>query len=265
MCPPEFFDIKYSINPWMNMHNHAEKQYSTTQWNTLRKIFEDLGEEVFLMKPEKFFPDLVFIDSGVCYKNIFIPSNFTHPERQGERKIFCDYYKTLGFEIREIPEESGKFTFEGHGDTLWAGKNLWCGYGFRSTKETHQKIFEILKEEDFDGEVISLELRDKRFYHLDTCFCPLSENLALCFLEGFSQESQKILKEKFQIIPVSEEEACKFACNAVVIGKNVVLPEGSSATEKNLQNHGFIPHPVNVSEFMKSGGACKCLSFPFEK
>jgi len=36
----------------------------------------------------------------------------------------------------------------------------------------------------------------------------------------------------------------------------------SERVRKILENKGFSVHQVSVSEFMKSGGACKCLCMP---
>jgi N-dimethylarginine dimethylaminohydrolase len=44
----------------------------------------------------------------------------------------------------------------------------------------------------------------------------------------------------------------------------VVLPAGCSGTERLLEERGYRPHPVPLSEFMKSGGAAKCLTLALD-
>lgn len=61
-------------------------------------------------------------------------------------------------------------------------------------------------------------------------------------------------------LQVPEREAAKFACNSVVVGKNVVMPSGNDETTRILTERGFTVHAVDMSEFMKSGGAAKCCT-----
>jgi N-dimethylarginine dimethylaminohydrolase len=145
--------------------------------------------------------------------------------------------------------------FEGEGDALFLGKELYTGYHFRSDIEAHEFVAGFLKVP-----VYTLELVDKRFYHLDTCFAPLDDKRALVYLPAFETYSRTLLRETVEeLIEVPEAEALRFACNAVVVGKDVVLNEGCPATEAELRSRGFRPHPLDFSEFIKAGGAAKCL------
>lgn len=257
MCPPDYFDIKYSINPWMNTHQHATNQ-KTVQWQKLKNKFEKLDVKVELLKPQKNLPDMVYVDIGIVYKNNFIPSNFRYKERWGERKFAIDWFKKHGYKIIEIEKD---FYFEGHGDTLWAGEKLFFGYGFRSSIEAQKQVEKILKKINPKIEIIPTELIDPRFYHLDTCFCPLNSKQALYFPGAFSPKAKKMLVKNIELIPVSEREAKKFACNAVVVDKNILIPAGANFTYNKLKKLGYKIHPIEMTEFIKGGGACKCLSF----
>ncbi|VDO29592.1 unnamed protein product [Haemonchus placei] len=103
-------------------------------------------------------------------------------------------------------------------------------------------------------------MKASRFYHLDTAFCPLNDKLALWYPQAFDQASQRIMSNYFQLLPVSESEAKRFACNAVVIGNHVIMNEGSERIAQLLDRHGFKVHFVSMSEFVKSGGSAKCLT-----
>ncbi len=268
MCPPTYFDIDYSINPWMDVEYKVDHKKAQDQWQnlyeTINKILLVKGGKIQLMEPVKGSPDLVFIDAGLTYgfedKKIFIPSNFMHLERQAEADIFADWFADNGYELVWLDED---YKFEGHGDTLWAGNSkLFCGYGFRSQEASFEQIYETLvnKLEYVNFEMIPLELVDSRFYHLDTCFCPISETVVLCFEDALSPKSLDLLKTKMEIIAVSEADALKFACNSLVIDKNIIIPTGAIQTNDKLEKLGYTVHQVDVSEFMKSGGACKCMS-----
>ena len=270
MCPPTYFDIDYSINPWMDTTHKVDHKIAQIQWQnlyeTISNILATKNGKVELIKPIDGSPDLVFIDAGLTYwfedKKVFIPSNFMYPEREAEADIFADWFADNGYELLWL-EDTHKF--EGHGDTLWAGDTkLFCGYGFRSQESTFEQIYEVLTNKfgDVTFEMFPLELCDDRFYHLDTCFCPINSTQALCFEAALTPESLAFAKTKIEIIPVSEQDALRFACNALVIDKDVVIPTGSIETNAKLESLGYTVHQVNVDEFMKSGGACKCMSMP---
>jgi N-dimethylarginine dimethylaminohydrolase len=259
MCPPDFFEISYEINPWMHTEIQAKNDLAKTQWQNLFETVKSLDVDVKLVDPVQNLPDLVFIDAGFLYKNVFIPSNFTYPERQGESIHFEKWFRENGYEIRKLDTD---LKFEGHGDNLWAGENkVFCGNGFRSQKESFEKIKNILSDVG-DFELINVDLIDNRFYHLDTCFCPLSEDLALVYPEAISEESYEGLKKQIRLIEIDSENATKFACNSLVIGKDVVMPAGNDKVAEELVKYGFKTHQVDVTEFMKSGGACKCMCMP---
>ena len=69
-------------------------------------------------------------------------------------------------------------------------------------------------------EVLPLELVDPRFYHLDTCFCPLAPDMALYYPGAFDEYGRSVLQRRIaRLIEVVAEEAVSFSCNAVVVGR----------------------------------------------
>jgi N-dimethylarginine dimethylaminohydrolase len=183
----------------------------------------------------------------------FIRSNFRFKERQGETPHFEEWFAKHGYEIVTLPEG---FFFEGEGDALFAGDALFCGYRFRSDVQSHQRLGELL-----GCLVVSVELVDERFYHLDTCFCALPEGGAIWFPPAFDEYAQRAIRQHVApLVEVPAKEAVHFACNAVVLGNNVVLPEGSPQLCRLLGERGYRCHELSMSEFIKAGGACKCLT-----
>ncbi|CAE7860245.1 PYRB [Symbiodinium microadriaticum] len=107
------------------------------------------------------------------------------------------------------------------------------------------------------GKVVRAKLVDPYFYHLDTCFCPLNdEGDYLIYPPAFDAESLKAIREIGNIeVQVPEDEAKQFACNAVVIDNNVILPWGCEETEAQLQGlgyetHGLMMMPVDKQELV---------------
>lgn len=191
-------------------------------------------------------------------RGIFIRSNFRHPERAKEEPYYDRWFRGKGYELKKIEKP---LCFEGEGDALFFGDEFYTGYHFRSDVESHDRISGILQVPYF-----ALELRDKRFYHLDTCFAPLNNESALIYLEAFEPYAQMVLLENVKDpIRVSEEEALNFACNALVCGKDVVMPINCPETGKQLKARGFQVYELDFSEFIKAGGAAKCLVLWLEK
>ena len=159
-----------------------------------------------------------------------------------------------------MPEEGG--AFEGAGDALFDTMDptlLWAAYGFRTDLAAHAHVSRLL-----DVEVVSLRLADRRFYHLDTCFCPLPGGRVLWYPAAFDPESQSLVEQRVPSahrLAVSTEDALAFACNAVAVdAENVVLHHASSALVDALRAWGIQSHLTPLSEFLKSGGAAKCLT-----
>ena len=253
LCPPDYYGIEYEINPWMDRRQNALPELARSQWAGLRQQLQALGACVHLVTPREKLPDMVFTaNAGLVIGHKFIRSNFRFPERQGEQTHFENWFAQRGYEIIRLPE--GLF-FEGEGDALFCNDTLFCGYRFRSDIRSHQAIGELL-----GSRAISVELVQSRFYHLDTCFCPLPDGGALWFPGAFDDYGQQAIRHHVRdLIEVAPEEAIHFACNAVVLERHVVLPEGCPRLYAALHNRGYQSHPLPMTEFLKAGGACKCL------
>uniref|UniRef100_A0A915LEZ7 Amidinotransferase n=1 Tax=Meloidogyne javanica TaxID=6303 RepID=A0A915LEZ7_MELJA len=201
------------------------------QWNLLKESIEKEGVKVVTLNQVEGQPDMVF--ACLVHNNKIFLSKYRHKERTGEQKYFAAFYKQLGLQL--FGEDYPEF-FEGGGDAVFSDKNtLWAGWGGPRTDKKAYDNIRLMGGNDF--EIIFCELIDQRFYHLDTCFCPVGANSALC-----------------------EEEALNFVCNAINIRKKVISPKGvSKQTLEALTSLGYSLEEVEMSEFMKSGGACQCL------
>jgi N-dimethylarginine dimethylaminohydrolase len=97
--------------------------------------------------------------------------------------------------------------------------------------------------------------------------CPLSGDELLYFPPAFDHYGREALAERIapsRRLVVPEVEALRFACNAVCVGKHVALPAGCPETESLLTSRGYLPPPVPLGEFMKSGGSAKCLTLALD-
>lgn len=258
MCAPHHYDVDYVINPWMEGNIHkSSRDRATEQWEGLYKVLKEHAI-VDLVEPQPGWPDMVFTaNAGVVLGNVAVVSRFYHKERQGEEPYFKEWFQKQGYTVYELPKD---LPFEGAGDALLdrAGNWLWAGYGFRSELDSHAYLAKWL-----DIEVVSLQLVDSRFYHLDTCFCPLTGGYLLYYPPAFDFYSNRIIEMRVPAekrIAIEEPDAVKFACNAVNIGNKVVMNQVSSRLKERLAAVGFEVIETPLNEFIKAGGAAKCLT-----
>ncbi|HBE21227.1 MAG TPA: TIGR00300 family protein [Cyanobacteria bacterium UBA11149] len=258
MCAPDHYDVDYVINPWMEGNIHkSSRDRAVEQWHKLYYILKD-NAIVDLVAPQQGWPDMVFTANAglVLGKNVVL-SRFLHKERQGEEPYFKEWFEAQGYTVYELPKD---LPFEGAGDALLdrEGRWLWAGYGFRSELDSHPYLAKWL-----DIEVVSLRLADERFYHLDTCFCPLSGGYLLYYPAAFDSYSNRLIEMRVapeKRIAIEEADAVNFACNAVNINKVVVMNKASDSLKARLGEAGFTVIETPLTEFLKAGGAAKCLT-----
>jgi N-dimethylarginine dimethylaminohydrolase len=254
MCAPDYYGIEYEINPWMSRSRGSTPEKAHRQWDNLYQTLVKLGVTVDLLPPQPGVPDLVFTaNAGLVYRNQFFSSRFRYEVRARESPFFDQWFADQGFTVEHLPED---MFFEGAGDALFCGPTLFAGYRIRSDVGSHQFIGKAINRL-----VLALELVDSRFYHLDTCFCPLAPGEALYYPPAFDPYGRKVLEAHIPtLIPVVDPEAIRFGCNAVVIGKTVVTNTGCEHLSDELRKAGYKPVAVELDEFLKAGGSAKCLT-----
>ena len=254
MCPPDHYGIEYEINPWMSRSRGSSPGLARIQWQKLHDALIGLDVRVELLTPRVGLPDLVFTaNAGLIFGKRFFSSQFRHDVRAKESPYFDAWFADHGFTVDHLP--AGMF-FEGAGDALFCGSALFAGYRIRSDVAGHQYLGKMLGRQ-----VLPLELVDPRFYHLDTCFCPLAPGEAIYFPDAFDGYGKKVLKTHIpRLLAVREDEAARFACNAVVVGKTVIVNAGSDQLMADLRNWGYQTQSVELDEFLKAGGSAKCLT-----
>jgi lysine-ketoglutarate reductase/saccharopine dehydrogenase-like protein (TIGR00300 family) len=256
--PSDHYDVDYVINPWMEGNIHkSSRDRAVEQWQKLHYVLKD-NTLVDLVEPQPGWPDMVFTaNAGLVLGKTVVLSRFFHKERQGEEPYFKQWFESQGYTVHELPKD---LPFEGAGDALLdrEGRWLWAGYGFRSELDSHSYLAKWL-----DIEVVSLRLMDERFYHLDTCFCPLSGGYLLYYPPAFDAYSNRLIEMRVspeKRIPIGEVDAVNFACNAVNIDQVVVMNKVSDGLKARFAEAGFEVIETPLTEFLKAGGAAKCLT-----
>src|SRR5579872_2020412 len=228
MCPPDFYGIEYEINPWMSRSRASDERRARDQWQALFELLSRLGTEIRLMPAVRGLPDLVFTaNAALIWRDVAYLARFRHAARQGETPRDEAWFRENNFDARVLP---AGLDFEGAGDALFCGQALFGGYMIRSDARALQWL-----AAQIGCPALPLQLVDDRYYHLDTCFCPLTSEAAIYYPAAFDDYGRRVLIEHVPTrIAVSPEEAARFACNAVVVGQDVVLNTGCPRLEDDL-------------------------------
>ncbi|SNS16494.1 N-Dimethylarginine dimethylaminohydrolase [Noviherbaspirillum humi] len=258
MCAPDHFTVAYAINPWMKGNIAKDnRDMALRQWSALHGMLTRAAQ-VQVMPSAPGVPDMVFTaNAGLVLESRVVLSRFRHVERQAEEAHFERWFRQQGMEVLRLPPE---LRFEGAGDALLDRGQplLWLGHGHRSESACAPLLQQML-----DIEVEPLRLVDPRFYHLDTCFCPLEGGYLIYYPAAFDAASRERIHARIPAerrIAVISADAAAFACNAVNTGHYVFLNRASAILVKELRSRGFIPRQTPLGEFMKAGGAAKCLT-----
>lgn len=268
MCRPEHFTVSYTINPWMEPANPTDTALAVQQWQKLYDTYIELGHEVHLIDPIEGLPDMVYTaNGGFVIDNVAYGAKFRFQERVPEGPAFMEWFRANGFEVAEPAEVN-----EGEGDFLLVGDTILAGTGFRSTGDSHRELAEV-----FGKEVVSLNLVDPRFYHLDTAISVLDpvegpgpggvERANIAYLPGaFDERSQAILAERYpDAIRVADADGAVFGLNSASDGLNVIISPRAKGFEAQLRERGYNPVLVDLSELLLGGGGIKCCTLELRR
>ncbi len=252
MTPPTFFAIEYAINPWMDVNAPVDVRVAQAQWEGLYRTYLGLGHRVELIEPVPGLPDMVYAaNAGFIARDIAIVARFRFAERAGESRAYADWMSALGYR-----PASTRHANEGQGDLLMVGGMVLAGYGFRTDRRAHPEITAAL-----GLPVVSLELVDPRFYHLDTALAVLDDHTIAFYPPAFSAAAAAQLRALFpDAIEVGSADAYVLGLNAVSDGYHVVLPAAAMGFASQLRQAGFDPVGVELSELLKGGGSVKCCT-----
>lgn len=252
MTPPAYFAVEYAINPWMDVSAPVDVQVAQAQWQGLHQTYLRLGHRVDLVEPVPGLPDMVYAaNGGFIVHDIAIVARFRFAERAGESRAYAGWMSSLGY--RPL---STRHVNEGQGDLLMVGEMVLAGYGFRTDRRAHPEISSAL-----GLPVVSLELVDPRFYHLDTALAVLDDRTIAFYPPAFSAAAQAQLHALFpDAIVVGSADAYVLGLNVVSDGLHVVLPSAATGFATQLREAGFEPVGVDLSELLKGGGSVKCCT-----
>jgi N-dimethylarginine dimethylaminohydrolase len=265
MTDPTHFDVRYAINPWMRPQDWGREHRlaSPRAWLELKLVIEAAGADVTVIEAAPEWPDMVFAANlAVVFEGRCIPARFRHPERHGEEEHFRAALPSLIARdlVDEIVFLPPGLVQEGAGDFIWDRSRdiFWAGYGPRSDKAAA-----LWMGEAFGAEVVPLELVTPRFYHLDTCFCPLSGGEVLYHPPAFTEASLRAIRERVtpaKLVEADTQAAVAFCVNAVNLGRTIVVAKAPASLRTKLEGFGYRIVEVDLAPYLLSGGAAFCLT-----
>lgn len=254
MCKPLYFStLNYVINPWMQPGTISQKK-AMQQWESLVKIYQDLGIQVEVIEQVKGLPDMVFAtDEGLTMGDEVLVSRFRFKERQGETPHYEQWFKDHGYKIKKLPDD---LYFEGNGTMYFWNDKLFVGLGYRTDRQMCKFLQEL-----FPQELIELHVTAPAFYHLDIAFFPVDNDTIFYYPEAYREEDREALKRLVpNLIPFSEREMEGFCANSVITGKHIIHQKGNPSFQRKIQELGYESIEVDLGEFKKSGGGAHCLT-----
>ena len=273
MVDPANFEVAYAINPWMSPQTWDEDRAGWSlaardaSW-ALATTLRSAGAYVEILPGVAGAPDLVFpANAAVVLDGRAILARFLCEERQVEEPVFRRAFTSLCARgvLREVAELPLGVVQEGAGDFIWdAPRGLfWAGYGQRSDLRGLRSVADF-----FRRETVELELATPKFYHLDTCFCPLPGGEILYYPPAFTPKAQAAIKERVapsDLIVASDEDAARFCVNAVALDRTIVMARATQRLHGVLAERGYRIADVDLSPFIMSGGGAYCMTLRLDR
>lgn len=253
MCPPTEFDVRYAINPWMRPGQPVDRGRALAQWSVLVDSYRAAGHRVDLLQPVPGLPDMVYAANGATVVDgRVLQARFANPERSAEAAHHAAWHALAGpvTQPREVNEAEGDFAV--------LSDRLLAGYGFRTALAAHEELARLTGRP-----VVSLELVDPYFYHLDVALTVLDDTAdhVAYYPPAFSPASQELLAELFPdaLVADAADAAC-LGLNCVSDGRTVWVPAGASHLVGLLTEAGYTPVEVDLGELLRGGGSVKCCT-----
>ena len=262
MCPPTFFDVSYVINPWMAPHPPVDRGRALDQWRSLVAGYRAAGHRVDLLEPVPGLPDLVFTANGATVLDGYVlQARFANPQRAAEAAVHAAWHHddpVCGSGPVSPAVTLPTAVNEAEGDFAVLADRVLAGYGFRTTRDAHAELAALTGRE-----VVSLQLVDPYFYHLDVALTVLDDTTdhIAYYPPAFSPESRALLQRLFpDAVLATDADAACLGLNCVSDGATVWVPAGAHDLVLALQAQGYTSVEVDLSELRRGGGSVKCCT-----
>jgi N-dimethylarginine dimethylaminohydrolase len=256
MCPPTYFDVAYSINPWMIPSGAVDRTLAVRQWSALVDVYRSTGHRVDLLRPLAGLPDMVYAANGATVVDgLTLPARFASSEREAEAAVHAAWHRQNGILYGGGRVQSAAAVNEAEADFAVLSSRILAGHGFRTSPDAHRELAKLTGRE-----VISLELIDPHLCHLDLALAVLDDERdhIAYYPDAFSEQSRQLLGRLFpDALLANEHDAYAFGLNAVSDGLHVFISAGARQLREDLAKAGYWPISIDLSELIKGGGSVK--------
>ena len=262
-------------NPYIEADNNTFSQRVLRQHAAMVKAYSKISVFNVEKEKDKHLSDIVFVANGGLSlprlpSPLVILPWMKYPHRRAELPYLKEMFRGYKVPTIDFPG-SLDAPFEGQAEFKWfyGGTKAVGGYGFRSTKKTFGIMASILKKiYTHHGvpppEILVLPIESFDYYHLDVAMLDFATDKCIVHKKAFSSASLKKLRaflgeDNVYVLDTTDN----FSLNAVVDGKHLITHK---LTEPGLKQTletitGKTVKEVDTTEFEKSGGSVRCMSF----
>ena len=264
MVAPEHFRVEYAINPFMDLADQPDPVATRDQWDAIAAAIAQAGGSVEVLAQRPDAPDMVYaMNLGLPLQGpggpVAVLSHMRHPERRMETESAAAWFAEHGYAPRTIGRDGVGAHFEAGDAFAWRGE-LVVGHGPRTERLALKHL-----ANELDVPVRGVRIVHPGMYHLDLGFCPLDATRAMVCPDAFDAASARVLLDLVpEPLVLTESEAMTFCANSVVVGRTVIMPACPDRVRAQLEAWDFEVVVVGVSEFLKGGGAIRCLTNPLD-
>lgn len=264
MVAPEHFRVEYAINPFMDPARQPDPVASREQWDAIGAAIADAGGAVDVLAQRADAPDMVYaMNLGLPLfldgQRHVVLSHMRYAERRMETATASSWFAEQGYVLHTIGRDGVGAHFEA-GDAFAWRDELVVGFGPRTEKLALKHL-----AHDLDVPVRGVRITHPGMYHLDLAFCPLDDTRAMVCPSAFDDASaRKLLGLVPEPLVLTESEAMTFCANSIVVGRTVIMPACPDRVRAQLEAWDFEVVVVGVPEFLKGGGAIRCLTNPLD-
>ena len=231
------------------------------QHRNLTSFFASRGIEVHIFSPrERLKPNLIFMrDLFFLTPHGAVLSRMAAVQRAGEERVAALALSELAIPIIAMPR--GIATVEG-ADVLWLRDDcVLVGVGQRTNREGYEFVADLLAEMDVDTIPIPMSSGTQ---HLLGVVNFVARDLAVVRRRKAPTELLDALKRhgvSTISLPDDEDVVIRRAANFLCLGDfEIVMPADCPTTKAVFKAHGIKVTEMDVSEYIKAGGALGCLT-----
>ena len=257
---------------------YPKKSDLIKELDSYKKALEINGVDVYELDSVPNCNQIFARDIGFVIGDYFFISNILplrHKEINGLNSIIkkIDNSKIVKLNTN-IHIEGGDIILDN--DYIFVGYYNKDDYEKQITARTNLKAVKFLQKKFTNKKVKAFELRksiadpSKNALHLDCCFQPLGDSLAVISKYGFSnlKDYEWLIKYygKENVLDLNKKEMSLMMCNFLSISKNKVISD-IRFTKLNswLKSKKIKTIKINLKEISKQGGLFRCATLPLER